>query len=113
MHDGDQATALNPEGAAQRVRPVRRLPLAGVRIADLTAVWAGPYATRLLADMGAEVIKVESVGSPDLLRALSTLPPETERAYNRSAYFNHNNRNKYGVSLDLASPEGRALFLEL
>src|SRR5579884_2582240 len=91
----------------------RRLPLAGVRIADLTAVWAGPYATRLLADMGAEVIKVESAGAPDLLRALAGPMPGVERTYNRSAYFNHNNRNKYGCSIDLATPAGKQLFLEL
>jgi crotonobetainyl-CoA:carnitine CoA-transferase CaiB-like acyl-CoA transferase len=94
-------------------RPRKRLPLTGIRIADLTAVWAGPYTTRLLADMGAEVIKVESPGSPDLLRTLSMLPPGTERAYNKSAYFNHNNRNKYGASIDLSTPRGRDLFLEL
>ncbi|MHB8574742.1 MAG: CaiB/BaiF CoA transferase family protein [Dehalococcoidia bacterium] len=104
--------ASSPDGLAT-VKLRKRLPLAGIRIADLTAVWAGPYTTRLLADMGAEVIKVESVHSPDLLRALSTLPPETERTYNKAAYFNHNNRNKYGVSLDLAAPEGRALFFDL
>ncbi len=110
---GEQrAEAAGLTGAA-RVRPARRLPLANVRIADLTAVWAGPYATRLLADMGAEVIKVEAVNSPDLLRALHLQPPGTERPYNRSAYFNHNNRNKYGVTIDLASAEGRALFLRL
>jgi len=102
-----------PPSPAVAVRPLRPLPLAGVRIADLTAVWAGPYATRLLADMGAEVIKVESAASPDLLRALSMQPPDTPRAYNRSAYFNHNNRNKYGCSLDLASKAGRAVFLDL
>src|SRR2546421_10068984 len=99
--------AAAPTDAAAAVRPRRRLPLTGIRIADLTAVWAGPYATRLLADMGAEVIKVESPGSPDLLRALSMLPPGTERAYNKSAYFNHNNRNKYGASIDLSAPAGR------
>ena len=90
-----------------------RRPLEGVRIADLSAVWAGPYATRLLADMGAEVIKIESPNNPDLLRALSLLPPETERAWNKSAYFNHNNRNKLGCAIDLAKPRGKALFLEL
>src|SRR5438132_10400277 len=108
-----ELTALGPTEAAAMVRARKRLPLANVRIADLTAVWAGPYATRLLADMGAEVIKVESASSPDLLRALSRLPPEDARSYNRSAYFNHNNRNKYGCSIDLASAAGRDLFLGL
>jgi len=88
-------------------------PLEGIRIADLTAVWAGPYATRLLADMGAEVIKVESPNNPDLLRALSLLPAGTEHAWNKSAYFNHNNRNKFGCTIDLANPRGKELFLEL
>jgi crotonobetainyl-CoA:carnitine CoA-transferase CaiB-like acyl-CoA transferase len=90
-----------------------RLPLDGVRILDLTMVWAGPYATRLLGDMGAEVIKVESTRFWDLLRALSGLPPETERPWNKSAYFNHNNRDKYAISLDLANERGRDLLLRL
>jgi crotonobetainyl-CoA:carnitine CoA-transferase CaiB-like acyl-CoA transferase len=104
---------LSPEQAAALVRPIKRLPLAGVRIADLTAVWAGPYATRLLADQGAEVVKVESPNNPDLLRALSMLPPGTPLAYNRAAYFNHNNRNKYGVALDLGTDAGRETFLRV
>jgi len=109
----EPGTDLASARFAAAVPPARRLPLANVRIADLTAVWAGPYATRLLADMGAEVIKVEAVNAPDLLRALHMQPPETERAFDRSAYFNHNNRNKYGVTIDLASASGRALFLRL
>jgi len=89
------------------------LPLAGVRIIDLTAVWAGPYATRLLADMGAEVIKVEGRANPDLLRSLAFLPDEDPRAFNKSAFFNANNRNKLGCAIDLASSEGRAILLQL
>ena len=90
-----------------------RLPLDGVRVLDLTAVWAGPYATRLLGDMGAEVIKIEAPKSPDLLRALSLLPPETEKAWNKSAYFNHNNRNKLSCTLDLSTDLGKSTFLRL
>jgi crotonobetainyl-CoA:carnitine CoA-transferase CaiB-like acyl-CoA transferase len=90
-----------------------RLPLYGVRVLDLTMAWAGPYATRLLADMGAEVIKIESVGSWDLLRTFTGQPPTVERVWDRSPYFNHINRNKYGCALDLAKEEGRALFLRL
>jgi len=92
---------------------VERLPLLGTRVLDLSMVWAGPYGTRLLADMGAEVIKVESPGAWDMLRSLSLLPRETERAYNRSAFFNHYNRNKYGCAIDLARPRGRELALRL
>jgi crotonobetainyl-CoA:carnitine CoA-transferase CaiB-like acyl-CoA transferase len=92
---------------------VDRLPLFNVRVLDLSKVWAGPYATRLLGDMGAEVIKIEAPGSWDLTRALSLLPPGTERAYNKSGYFMEYNRNKYGCVLDLAKPQGRELALQL
>lgn len=92
---------------------MERLPLTGVRVLDLSKVWAGPYGTRLLADMGAEVIKVEAPGAWDMTRSLALLPRETERIYNRSAYFNHYNRNKYGCAIDLSHPKGRELGLRL
>jgi crotonobetainyl-CoA:carnitine CoA-transferase CaiB-like acyl-CoA transferase len=90
-----------------------RLPLNGIRVLDLTMAWAGPYATRLLADMGAEVIKIEAVNNWDLLRTFTGQPPDVERVWDKSPYFNHNNRNKYGCSLDLSHQEGRDLFLRL
>src|SRR5688572_3222545 len=92
-----------------------KLPLDGVRIIDLSMVWAGPYATRLLADMGADVIKVEGVSNPDLVRGIgSTMQVGPgEQPWNRSAYFNEYNRNKRGLTLDLSQPEGRAVLLEL
>jgi crotonobetainyl-CoA:carnitine CoA-transferase CaiB-like acyl-CoA transferase len=90
-----------------------RLPLEGIRILDLTMVWAGPSATRLLADMGAEVIKVESARSWDMLRSLHFLGGNTERWWNKSAYFNHNNRNKYGCTIDLQTERGRETALQL
>jgi len=94
-------------------RPETRLPLEGIRILDLTMVWAGPSATRLLADMGAEVIKVESARSWDMLRSLHFLGGQTERWWNKSAYFNHNNRNKYSCTIDLQTERGRELALRL
>ena len=90
-----------------------RLPLEGIRILDLTMVWAGPVGTRLLADMGAEVIKVESARSWDMLRSLHFLGGTTQRWWNKSAYFNHNNRNKYACTLDLQTDRGRELALRL
>ncbi len=90
-----------------------QLPLAGVRILDLTMVWAGPVGTRFFADMGAEVIKVESARAWDQLRALHFLGGETEQWWNKSAYFNHNNRNKYACTLDLQTRRGRELALRL
>jgi len=89
------------------------LPLLGIRILDLTMVWAGPAGTRLLADMGAEVIKVESGRSWDMLRSLHFLGSQTERWWDKSAYFNHNNRNKYACTLDLQTERGRELALRL
>ena len=90
-----------------------RLPLSGVRILDLTMAWAGPYATRLLGDMGAEVIKVEAVNNWDLLRSFTGQPPTVERVWDKSPYFNHVNRDKYGCVLDLSQEKGRELFLRL
>ncbi len=88
-------------------------PLAGVRVVDLTMVWAGPLGTRLLGDYGAEVIKIEGPRQWDLLRGLGGLPRTEPRWYNRAAYFNHNNRNKYAASIDLRQEAGRDLLLRL
>ncbi|OGO50812.1 MAG: hypothetical protein A2148_03815 [Chloroflexi bacterium RBG_16_68_14] len=92
---------------------MERWPLLGVRVLDLSKVWAGPYGTRLLGDMGAEVIKVEGPGAWDMIRALTLLNHTSERGYNKSSYFNHYNRNKYGCALDLSHPKGRELALRL
>ena len=88
-------------------------PLAGIRVVDLTMVWAGPLGTRLLGDYGAEVIKVEGPGQWDLLRGLGGIPRTEPRWYNRAAYFNHNNRNKYSAAIDLRQDAGRDLLLQL
>ncbi len=90
-----------------------KLPLNDHRVLDLTMSWAGPFATRLLADIGAEVIKIESVNNWDLLRSYTGQPPTVERVWDKSPYFNHYNRNKYGCALDLSKERGRELFLRL
>jgi len=102
---------------------VPNLPLAGVRVVDLTMWFAGPMASRLLADMGAEVIKIESLNHIDPWRGPvkvdATLKHrfayiiESERPYNCSAGFNLQNRNKYGLTLDLGTPEGKDIFKRL
>ena len=88
-------------------------PLEGVRVIDLTAVWAGPFGARMLGDYGAEVIKVESPRQWDQLRGLGLIPRTESHWYDRSAYFNHNNRNKYGLALDLSGDAGRDVLLKL
>ena len=81
--------------------------LKGVRILDLTRVLAGPFCTMLLADMGAEVIKIEEPGKGDDTR---TYPPFLEGS---SAYFCNMNRNKMSITLDLKKPEAKAVFKEM
>ena len=94
--------------------PKQDPPLAGIRIVDLTMGWSGPLATRHLADMGAEVIKIESCGYPDWWRGWEHTPESlATREHEKSAIFNHMNRNKLGVAIDLTRSEGRALALKL
>src|SRR5947209_13328525 len=82
-------------------------PLDGLLVADFARVLAGPYATMLLGDLGATVIKVESPGGDD---TRSWMPPEHEGV---STYYLGVNRNKRSVTLDLADPEDRAAAHEL
>jgi len=87
-------------------------PLAGVRVLDLSRVLAGPWATQLLGDYGAEVVKVERPGAGDDTRAWG--PPWLEADGRReSAYFLSANRNKRSVAIDLACSEGQALLRRL
>jgi len=82
-------------------------PLAGYRIVDLTSMVSGPLGTMILADQGAEVIKVENPKGGDYTRGVST------RHGGFSASFLNNNRNKRSVALNLKDPRGRALLLRL
>jgi crotonobetainyl-CoA:carnitine CoA-transferase CaiB-like acyl-CoA transferase len=88
-------------------------PLDGIRVVDLTAFWAGPSASSMLAALGADVIKVESVQRPDGMRFSSTKPPGEPGWWEWSAVFQANNANKRGITLDLGSERGRELALEL
>lgn len=94
-------------------------PLSGVRILDLTHVWAGPLGTRILGDLGAEVVKIE----PPMGRGPGTKPPPGvgiflggdagEDPWNRQGVFVKLNRNKKSVAIDLKAPSGRETFLDL
>ena len=84
------------------------LPLAGVRILDLTSAVVGPYATQVLADYGADVIKLEQQ-SGDIIRWISGHSPTP----GMSGKFMHMNRNKRSISLNLKAQRARSAFMKL
>lgn len=111
---------------------MQKLPLEGVRILDMTVVWAGTYCATLLADMGAEVIRLESVRRlPPITRGYMPYPPKEvieglpafvaampgrepgRRPWNRYPLFNAHGRNKLGMTVDLLQPEGLEIFKRL
>jgi formyl-CoA transferase len=85
--------------------------LAGIKVLDLSRVLAGPWCTQILADLGADVVKIERPGVGDDTRAWG--PPFLKDAEGRdtdqATYFTACNRNKRSVTVDMATPEGRAL----
>jgi crotonobetainyl-CoA:carnitine CoA-transferase CaiB-like acyl-CoA transferase len=89
------------------------LPLKGVRVLDLSRVLAGPWATQLLADFGAEVIKIEKPGSGDDTRGWGPPYVEGENGAREAAYFLSANRGKKSVCIDIAAPEGAELVRDM
>jgi crotonobetainyl-CoA:carnitine CoA-transferase CaiB-like acyl-CoA transferase len=126
----EQVTSSSPEVAVS-TSVSSRPPLAGIRVLDLTTVWAGPYATMLLADLGAEVIRVENPwvlppttkgyhARPVLTNAgyLGSMyappaPGQPDRPWNRHAMNNSLARNKLSVTIDTRREEGRELLMRL
>lgn len=120
-------------GTTRRTTPPAGLPLAGVRVVDLTVAWSGPFVTMLLADLGAEVIRVENPWIfPTSTRGVFPRPsaaavagaanlnmsgyPDLDpgpRPWNRSAIFNWHARNKLSITADLRKQAGREAFLRL
>ena len=85
--------------------------LAGLTILDFTRVLAGPYCTRLLADLGAQVIKVERPGEGDEVR-YTVLQLQSDRT-DQSSYFVRLNVGKRGIAVDLSHPQAREVILDL
>ncbi|MEM7278323.1 MAG: CoA transferase [Pseudomonadota bacterium] len=92
-----------------------RRPLEGIRVLDLTWVWAGAFGAMNLAHLGADVIKVESSHRPDLYRRLPIVQEEfvENPGLNHSGMFNQWNQGKRSVSINLSSPEGIELVKQL
>jgi crotonobetainyl-CoA:carnitine CoA-transferase CaiB-like acyl-CoA transferase len=89
-------------------------PLTGLRVLDLTRVLAGPWATQVLADFGAQVIKIEKPGEGDDTRGWG--PPfvtNPDGSRGDAAYFLSANRGKWSVAIDMATPDGQKLIREL
>ncbi|MEM7337570.1 MAG: CoA transferase [Actinomycetota bacterium] len=139
---GEHEQQIRSELAAAPTRPEAatavaanggdRLPLDGVRVLDLTVVWAGPYATCLLGDLGADIVRVDNPYIfPSATRGMLPRPPAEivadiggifggypdadpgERPWNRVALFNAHARNKRSVTLDLRTDLGRETLLRL
>ena len=107
----DRAT---PRRAGPESGPTGRTgPLAGLRVLDLTAWWAGPAATGLFAALGADVIHVEAPARMDNMRLVGALFFDRPEWWELSSFFLAINVNKRDLTLDLASDEGRRLALDL
>ncbi len=112
---------VSPEPAPSALRPTPSA-LEGVRVLDLSRVWAGPLAGRILGDLGADVIRVEAIWSrgprqvSDEYAARTGRYPQGqagERPWNREGMFNKFNRNKRAITLQLDTTAGKALFERL
>jgi crotonobetainyl-CoA:carnitine CoA-transferase CaiB-like acyl-CoA transferase len=88
-------------------------PLANIRVVDFGQLTAGANTSAMLADLGAEVIKVESAGSMDLFRSMGSNRNTVPAWWNRSSQFRFTNRNKRGVAVDAKHPEGRRIVQDL
>ena len=90
-------------------------PLAGFRVLDLSRILAGPWASQMLADLGAEVIKIERPGQGDDTRGWGPpyMPNESGNATSEAAYFHGANRGKLSVCIDMSSKQGQQLIRQL
>ncbi len=97
-------------------------PLKGVRVIEVCDIWVGPGVGTMLAELGADVIKLESIQRRTISRGLAApvqpnpLYPDSvpgDRPWNRNCHFNYHNHDKFGITLDLSRPKGVQVYLEL
>lgn len=109
---GPPITAVRPPAAPERTKPrapTGTPPLTGVRVADFTSFWAGPFFAHTLAMFGADVMHIESPARLDGARLMNHHPDSTPQWWERSPYFHATNTNKRGVTIDMSVDEGREL----
>jgi crotonobetainyl-CoA:carnitine CoA-transferase CaiB-like acyl-CoA transferase len=110
----EQMGAKNGQNRAQvSVSAQGTLPFEGVRVLDMTSFWAGPSCTHVLAQLGAEVIHVESTARPDGTRLIAGVPITEDQWWERSPIFSGLNTNKKSVTLDIGKPRGVELLHQL
>jgi crotonobetainyl-CoA:carnitine CoA-transferase CaiB-like acyl-CoA transferase len=117
-HNGDISRLLERKPAGSNPgrsgsSSARELPLKGLKVADFCWAYVGPITTKLLADMGARVIKIEGRSRPDVERV--AVPPfkDNVTGFNRDGHFNAVNTSKMSVALNLATPRGVDVALRL
>jgi crotonobetainyl-CoA:carnitine CoA-transferase CaiB-like acyl-CoA transferase len=101
------------QAAPPAASPSPQLPLAGVRVLDLTWAWAGPFATRLLADLGAEILNIEWHPRASNLRTQAPFARGHNRSPNAGGWWSSNQRGKRSIGVNLKHPKGRAVVLKL
>ncbi len=109
----DASVAARPPRAAVSDADDLALPLAGIRVLDATAWWAGPSATQMLAHLGAEVIHLEAIQRPDGMRMLGGRFLQNPQWWEYSSMYLGANTNKLGLTLDLDREEGVAAARDL
>jgi crotonobetainyl-CoA:carnitine CoA-transferase CaiB-like acyl-CoA transferase len=107
LHEADRKIFSKGKGVQTMTASSSKPPLEGIRVVDLSRVLAGPYCGAMLADLGADVIKVEEINTGDEIR---TWPPVQN---GESAAFIVNNRNKRGMAVDMKAPEGAGIIRRL
>jgi crotonobetainyl-CoA:carnitine CoA-transferase CaiB-like acyl-CoA transferase len=108
---GEKQADASSAPAARKPAPAavaaNNFPLAGIRVIDFSMGWAGPVCTRTLADLGADVIKIEAIQYPDWWRGVDRRPAYVlDKQYEKTVRYCIMNRNKRGITLDLTRPQG-------